>query len=174
MPSDHPLSRRIRLGIDLTRETLQEARRSVRALRPSALSQAPLPTALAQMVTRFEDNNAVSATWEITGDQQPLDPSVEDVLIRTAQEALTNIDRHAGATAVHLTLSYLGDTVMLDVADNGTGFTAEHIDPGHGLGIMQERVAALDGAIYLDTKPGEGTTLTVSIPGIQESDYGHR
>ncbi len=99
---------------------------------------------------------------------------MEDVLIRTAQEALTNIDQHAGATAVHLTLSYLGDTVMLDVADNVTGFTAEHIDPGHGLGIMQERVAALDGAIYLDTKPGEGTTLTVSIPGIQESDYGHR
>lgn len=172
LPTDHPLHQRLRVGNDLARETLQDARRSVRALRPAALHESTLPTALADIIARFERDHAVTVTSAVTGDRLTLPDQVEDVVIRSAQEALTNVGRHAAASTVHLTLSYLGDTVILDVADNGTGFPADQTGAGHGLGIMQERVHTLGGAVDIDTASGEGTTITVSIPLRQESDHG--
>lgn len=172
LPTDHPLHQRLRVGSDLARETLQDARRSVRALRPAALHESTLPTALADIIARFERDHAVTVTSAVTGDHMTLPDQVEDVVIRSAQEALTNVGRHAAASTVYLTLSYLGDTVILDVADNGTGFPADQTGAGHGLGIMQERVHTLGGAVDIDTASGEGTTITVSIPLRQESDHG--
>lgn len=171
LPSDHPLDHRIRSGADLARETLQEARRSVRALRPGALSGTTLPAALAEVIARFEHTYPVPVTWQVTGEQMHLDEAVEDVMIRAAQEALTNVGRHAAATTVHLTLSYLGDTVLLDVADNGAGFDNRHIDTGHGLGIMRDRVQAVGGTVHLDTTKDAGTTITLSIPVTKDVDH---
>ena len=136
LPTDHPLHHRLRIGADLARETLQEARRSVRALRPGALSETTLPRALDDVIARFERDHGVAVTSTVTGEHTTLPNRVEDVIIRAGQEALINVGRHAAATAVHLTLSYLGDTVVLDVVDNGTGFRGHQTDSGHGLGIM--------------------------------------
>lgn len=173
LADDHPLHPRLRTGADLARETLQEARRSVRALRPRALSKTTLPAALADMTDQFERDHAASVTARVTGDHTALPELIEDVILRAAQEALTNIGRHTEATAVHVTLSYLGDTVILDVADNGAGFDINQTNPGHGLDIMQERVDALGGDVHIDTTPGHGTTVTISIPLHQESDHDH-
>jgi signal transduction histidine kinase len=83
-------------------------------------------------------------------------------LLKAANEALTNVARHANATAVHVTLSFLGDAVALDVADDGTG--SVHNGGGQGLAIMRERVGSVGGDVAVETAPGAGTTITATVP----------
>ncbi|GAA2757438.1 sensor histidine kinase [Actinopolymorpha rutila] len=106
----------------LARESLSEARRSVRAIRPEALETARLPEALAEVAGRWSSLHGVAAEVTTTGTARPLHPEVEVALLRTAQEALTNVAKHARATRVGLTLSYMEDVVSLDVRDDGIGF----------------------------------------------------
>jgi signal transduction histidine kinase len=106
----------------LARESLSEARRSVHALRPEALESAQLPEALAEVVQRWSAVNRVSAEMTTTGTATPMHPDVEVTLLRTAQEALANVAKHASAARVGVTLSYMDDVVTLDVRDDGTGF----------------------------------------------------
>ncbi|MGW0230000.1 sensor histidine kinase [Actinopolymorpha singaporensis] len=109
----------------LARESLSEARRSVRAIRPEALETARLPEALAEVAGRWSALHGVTAEVTTTGTARPLHPEVEVALLRTAQEALANVAKHARATRVGLTLSYMEDVVSLDVRDDGIGFVPD-------------------------------------------------
>ena len=122
---DRPEDRRRHIdnAIDLARESLTEARRSVQALRPEPLERARLPDALADVARQWSERTGVPVEVITTGDVRPLHPEVEVTLLRTAQEALANIAKHANATRAGLTLSYMGDVVTLDVRDDGVGFT---------------------------------------------------
>jgi signal transduction histidine kinase len=153
----------------LARESLTEARRSVQALRPQPLEAVQLPEAVAQVAARWAHDTGIAATATTTGTPRPLHPQVEVTLLRAAQEALANAARHARPSTVSLTLSYMEDLVSLDVHDDGVGF-----DPaaprgngspgGFGLTAMGERVARLAGTLEVESAPGQGTTLAVSIP----------
>ena len=87
-----------------------------------------------------------------------------------APEALANIRKHAQATTACVTLSYLGDTIILDVEDNGNGMPRQAATPdgltssGFGLVAMRERVTQLGGELFVESEPGEGTTLSISLP----------
>lgn len=174
LAAGHPLRRRVRSSLQLARETLQEARRSVRALRPRALANGTLSGAVSDAVARFERDHAVAVQWQVDGQETPLREPVAIALVRSADEALANVARHAAATSVHVTLSYLGDTVVLDVSDNGVGYPGPGGRPGtpssngpgtgHGLQIMRERAAALGGRMEVESTPGHGTTVTVLVP----------
>jgi len=109
----------------LARDSLSEARRSVHAMRPEPLEGARLPEALSEVTTRWSELNGISAEVTTTGTAVSLRPEAEAALLRTAQEALANVAKHAAATRVGLTLSYMDDEVALDVRDDGKGF-----DPG--------------------------------------------
>lgn len=161
---DDPLRRRVRMSCDLARESLQEARRSVRAMRPGPLIDSLLPEALRTAVARFGGSHPIAVSCHITGVRQPIDPAVEDALLRAAGEALTNADRHACASEVHVTLSYFDGHVALDVADNGTGFNSEAVAEGYGLSIMRDRAAALGGQMSITSTPAQGTTVTLLLP----------
>jgi signal transduction histidine kinase len=96
-----------------------------------------------------------------------LHPNIEVTLLRATQEALNNIRKHAQATAVQLTLSYMGDLVILDVQDDGIGLDGAEPSPlssGFGLQAMRERVEACYGTLTVESDPGEGTTVVISIP----------
>jgi signal transduction histidine kinase len=111
-------------ALGLARDGLSEARRSVRALRPEPLQQAGrIEDALAVVAARWSELHGVQAAVTTTGPPRPIPAEAELVLLRTAQEALANVARHARARAVRLTLSYIGDQVTLDVRDDGSGFT---------------------------------------------------
>ena len=129
-----------------------------------------------------------------TGSPGPLHPEVEVTLLRTAQEALANVSKHAGAHRVGMTLSYMEDVVSLDVRDDGVGFEPSLIgeaatdgrsavgevlpgQPGSprqgdvsfqkgsfGLIAMRERVSSLGGSLVIETSPGEGTAICASVP----------
>ncbi len=122
----------------LARDSLAEARRSVRAITPSELEQARLPEAIEKVTTTWSQANAVPAQFTTTGTPRPMHPEVEVTLLRAAQEALTNVARHARASRVGLTLSYMEDLVTLDVRDDGVGFNPDR--NGYGLTGMRQRV----------------------------------
>ncbi len=154
------------------RESLAEARRLVWALRPKLLEEAPLPEALARLAERWSEASSIPAHTAVTGAPRPLPPEVEATLFRVAQEALTNVGKHARAHRTALTLSYMNDCVALDARDDGAGFDPDGVgnvvDParegGFGLGSMRERVEQLGGTLSIESAPGEGTTLAVELP----------
>jgi signal transduction histidine kinase len=106
----------------LARESLTEARRSVHALRPEPLERARLGDALACVAERWSALHGIPVQVTTTGAARSLRPETEFALLRTTQEALANVAKHAAATRVGLTLSYMEEEVVLDVRDDGLGF----------------------------------------------------
>ncbi|WP_248961999.1 sensor histidine kinase [Sphaerisporangium perillae] len=155
-------------AVRLARESLAEARRSVRAVGPGQLAAAPLPEALKDVVTQWGELNEVRADFTTTGTVRPMHPEVEETLLRTAQEALANAAKHAGASRVGLTLSYMEDVVTLDVRDDGAGFDPERVRGGGGFGLtsMRKRVSRLAGTLEIESEPGVGTAISASVPAV--------
>jgi signal transduction histidine kinase len=149
------------------RDGLGDVRRSVRALRPDLLEDAGLQAALDRLVRRWSDDTGVSAELRTAGRSFALRPEAETALLRTAQEALTNVARHAQASRVVVSLSYLDDVVTLDVDDDGVGFDGmprPRVDGGYGLVGIGERIAAVGGELSIEAAAGQGTTIAVSVP----------
>ena len=111
----------------LARESLSEARRSVEALRPESLETARLSEALGEVAGRWSSLHAIPVQVTTTGTARPMSPEAEFALLRTAQEALANVARHARATRVGVTLSYMEHQVALDVRDDGQGFDLKRL-----------------------------------------------
>jgi signal transduction histidine kinase len=156
----------------LARESLSEARRSVEASRPEPLESAPLPAALADVAHQWSAMNGVAVEVTTTGDPLPLHPEVEVTVLRTAQEALANVAKHAHASRVGLTLSYMGDVVTLDVRDDGIGFETpdesggRERGAGFGLIAMRQRVSRVAGTLSIESEPGGGTAISARVPAI--------
>ena len=149
------------------RDSLDQARRVVEDLRPDLLEQQSLPDAIERTAARFQEETGVSVTSQTTGTPVPLHPEIEVTMLRATQEALSNVRKHARATAVQITLSYMGDTLILDVVDNGVGLAGASpsvFAGGYGLQAMEERVHQSGGEVELESEPGEGTTVVVTIP----------
>ena len=151
-------------ALGLARESLTEARRSVQALRPGQLEAAQLPGALDDLSRRWSQDAGVNLRFDVTGDRMALSPVIEVALFRVAQEALQNVARHAQASRVALTLSYLHDVVLLDVRDDGRGMNGE--GQGFGLTSMRQRVRSVGGAVEIETAAGEGTAISARVPAI--------
>ena len=149
------------------RNSLDEARRVVQDLRPDLLEQQSLPDAIERTAVRWQKETAIPVTTIVTGSPGPLHPNIEVTLLRATQEALNNVRKHAAATAVQLTLSYMEDAIILDVQDNGVGLDGAAVSTlsgGYGLQAMHERAIQCDGTLILESEPGEGTTLVVTLP----------
>jgi signal transduction histidine kinase len=164
-----PADVRRHLGVvgDAAREGLSEARRAVAALRPDLLDGQPLRAALERRADRWSAATGIVAVVRVTGEPVPLHPEVETALLRAAQEALVNVAKHARATRVTLTLSWLDDVVSLDVDDDGVGFAGvprPGEQGGFGLAGLRERLAAVGGRLEVESAPGEGTTVVAQVP----------
>jgi signal transduction histidine kinase len=150
----------------LARESLAEARRSVDALRPEPLEGCRLSEALSSVAERWSALNGIPAQVTTTGTARPIDPEAEFALLRAAQEALANVARHAHATRVGLTISYMENEVALDVRDDGVGFDPARPDRGFGLVAMRQRIAALSGTLQVESEPGGGTAVSACVPTV--------
>ena len=143
----------------------------MQALSPQPLAEAALPEALAEVVGGWSTMSGVRAELITTGQAQPLLPEIETTLLRTAQEALANVAKHAAASRVALTLSYMEDLVSLDVRDDGTGFDpsmprTDQRGGGFGLAAMRERVHRIAGTLDVESEPGGGTAISACVPAI--------
>jgi signal transduction histidine kinase len=152
----------------LARESLSEARRSVHALRPEPLETGRLSDALAGVAQRWSALHAIPVQVTSTGAERPMPPDGEIALLRAAQEALANVARHAEASRVGLTLSYMDNEVALDIRDDGKGFDPEMnghpATGGFGLVAMRQRMERLSGTLQVESEPGTGTAISARIP----------
>jgi len=169
--------RHVAAATRLARESLSEARRSVDALRPEPLETARLADALSGIAERWSALHGITAQVTTTGTARPMPPDAELALLRTAQEALANVARHAQATRVRLTLSYMEHEVALDVRDDGRGFdparlgdrvagngAAATASSGFGLVAMRQRIEGLAGTLRVESEPGGGTAISACLP----------
>jgi signal transduction histidine kinase len=159
--------------LDLARQSVQEVRRAIAGLRPTALDDFGLTSAIQMIVASMRADN-----WEIayldTLDGERLPPGIETVLFRVAQEALLNVSKHSQAKRVYLTLERQRRAVQLTVQDWGRGFDPSTLSPAGvgeqvGLQVMRERVAVLGGHWSLQSSPGQGTLIIAEIPLLIDS-----
>ncbi|WP_339131657.1 sensor histidine kinase [Streptomyces sp. f51] len=153
----------------LARHSLGEARRSVHNLAPVALADDGLPEALKKTVAEWGERTGVRAEFTVTGTSEQLHDEVAATLLRIAQEALSNAARHAAATRVGVTLSFMGDEVTLDVRDDGRGFDPIGVPArtgtgGFGLDGMRARAERIAGHLAVESEPGHGTALSARVP----------
>ena len=149
-------------ALKLARNSLDEARRSVLDLRAAPLEGRTLAQALTQLVAQ---QKPTPVAFTLRGDDRPLPVHVEAGLYRIAQEALTNVMRHAAAQQVRLELELRPTRVMLLVEDDGQGFDLAQIERGRfGLVGLNERVHLLGGELHLESSPGVGTKIQVVVP----------
>jgi signal transduction histidine kinase len=150
-------------------EALQNVRRSVSALR-DADEDFSLKTALHNLVNRL-NNDQFSITFTLTGDEAGYSRAVLMTLYRTAQEGLTNIEKHAQASAVVLTITLGEEEASLFLGDDGKGFDTTALDtvpatqaPRFGLQGIRERLESVRGQLALHSAPQRGTELAITIP----------
>src|SRR5215212_8834637 len=164
-------------ALQLVQQTVGEARYVIADLRPTALDDFGLAAAVRLQVERISSEGSRVDYEEALGDER-LPAEVETALFRVAQEALTNVNKHAPAARVKITLQRLNDSVRLQVRDWGPGFNPEMITdgggPGERLGLssMRERMALLGGHLEVHSKPGEGTDVVAEIPSVRRDGKG--
>jgi signal transduction histidine kinase len=149
---------------DLARESLKEARRSVRALRPQALEGKNLGEALDAMFRKMTGGTAVLAELSVQGAPQKLRPEWEENLLHVGQEVLTNALRHARATHFMARLMFDPQAIRMELHDNGRGFDADLKTDGIGLVGMKERVQSMGGELSIRSAPGAGTAISIVLP----------
>lgn len=140
-------------------DNLEEARRFVRALSPADLAEQSLIDALGRVVSQVD---SPQATLEVAGVPQALPGGYDVALLRVAQEAVGNAVRHADASRIAVTLTYMHDEVALDVVDDGNGQATEL--GGFGMASMRQRAEGLGGTFVVESDPGSGTAIAVNLP----------
>lgn len=155
-------------GRRIALEAAGGVRRLSKELRPWSLEDLGLPAALRQLTAEFNERTGKGAEFSVVGVPRRLDSAIELALFRVAEEALRNVERHAGASHTNVTLKFESRRALLTVADDGAGFSVEK-GPGPltgslGLFGMQERCAVLGGEARVRSKPGGGTTVRAVIP----------
>jgi signal transduction histidine kinase len=167
LDSDLPAAHRhIDQARSAARDGLAESRRFLWALRPDVIRHEPLDQALSRVAGQWSEQSSLPAHLEVSGEAHALPAAIEATLLRAAQETLVNVRKHAHASQVNLTLTYMEDEVILDVQDDGTGFdpAATPPDSGYGLISLQERAVQLGGSLQVESAPGEGTTVVLCLP----------
>jgi signal transduction histidine kinase len=157
--------RHVGLATQTAREGLAEARAMVAALTPAHLDPGHLHEALGRLTDRIGAELGIGARFEVCGEPRPLSATAEVVLLRASQEALANVRKHARARDVCVVLSYGENAVRLDVRDDGAGFDPERVNGGYGLRGMRSRIVQVGGSLLVRAQPGQGTLLSVEVPG---------
>jgi PAS domain S-box-containing protein len=150
---------------DLARSGLNEARRSVKALRPQLLEEGSLHSALDRLASKMDLPNATHTVCQVVGTPYPLPSVVENNLLRIGQEALTNAIRHANAGEIKIELIYEKSQCILRVKDNGQGFDLSNMSASKGFGLlgMQERAKCIAAHLTIESDRTEGTEVVVSV-----------
>lgn len=188
------LVRQIKLAQTTAQDNLVETRRIIAALQPSPMVGADLPVAVARVASSTPMGQAV--VFDVDGDPRPVDSAAEQELVRIAQSLISNVVRHSNADRARVTLTYQPDQIVLDVVDNGEGFDPASLQEmglctrrtaegtvvvggaelsvaglgATGLPGVLRRVRSVKGTMALETEPGAGCGIAVSVP---TSSLGH-
>jgi two-component system, NarL family, sensor histidine kinase DevS len=162
---DPELAGRIEGAVDELDRVIRDLRNYIFGLRPGILADRQLDQALRRLAEEFQQRTGVVAVAEIDPDAAALLASSAGDVVQLAREALSNVSRHAAAATCRISLRRDGGEVVLEIDDDGRGFEPDRVaGTGHGLGNLRERAAALGGHAGISSIPGQGTTVTVTIP----------
>jgi signal transduction histidine kinase len=157
--------------VDSLRQTITEILDEVRTiswqLRPSVLDDLGLMSALQQHLDDYRDRYHLQVEFATRGIEDRLPLEMESAIYRIVQEGLTNIARHAQASAASVIINRRGEMIRIIIEDNGSGFDPAEVKQRRkslGLQGIQERAALLGGQLTIETQPGQGTTLYAEIP----------
>ncbi|UQX03797.1 sensor histidine kinase [Streptomyces sp. RerS4] len=176
---DNPERAGARLGLAgrVARDSLAEARGFVSKLTPPALRESSLVQAVRRQADLLKEETGLTVRCTAEGEEQPLPMAVSVVLLRSAQESFANVRKHArGAHAVEVLVAYAPRALRLVVRDDGAGFAVDawreavpeedrsEAQSGFGLRGMRARVAEIGGTVRVDSSPGAGTSVEVTVP----------
>ncbi len=167
LPEDAAALGHVREARRAAQDNLAEARRFVRELSPPDLEHGSLTAALERLCASA---TGPAVQFGVSGTPVALPTPYEVALLRVAQSALANAVRHAGAGRVEITLSFMDTSVALDVVDDGAGFVPDSVaarrsgESGFGLPAMRARAQALGGALSIESAPGQGTAVAITLP----------
>ena len=154
---------RLTAAQDVVRRSIEDVGRLARQLRPDLLEHLGLRPALAELATMTENTAGIRVDVAIERELPPLDARSELVIYRVAQETLTNVVRHSGASRAMLSLSKVDDAVVLRVRDDGHGFDRAQPE-GAGLRGIRERALIVGGAAFITDAAGRGAEVRLEIP----------
>jgi PAS domain S-box-containing protein len=187
--TDHPAGSVVGPGeldqaLELAQRTVKEARRLIEGLRPAALDDFGLATSLKMQIEELKKIESLQISYEDGLGGERLPDQLETALYRVAQEALTNVRKHAQTTKARIKLKRSAGKVYLEVSDGGRGFdpsaaSEDSVEPGEkvGLSSMRERLSLLGGELEIRSQPGAGTRLVAEIPLLpvsKETETDHR
>ncbi len=161
---DAQVVQRSQAALEVVTHAIESSKRIMHNLHPAILEQG-LVAALQWMASRFEKRTSVACSFRTSHETMQLPPGVPLVAYRTAQEALTNITKHANATRVSIDLSLAGDVLSLEISDNGVGLRNADLAKARSFGIrgLHERASTVGGWVDLSSSH-QGTTLILSVP----------
>jgi PAS domain S-box-containing protein len=150
---------------DLAQSGLNEARRSVKALRPQLLEQGNLHSAIARLVATMDSSATPAIFYQMVGVPYSLPSDAENNLLRIGQEAANNAIKHANASEIKIELAYKQTQCILRVKDNGRGFTTDGLSTNKGFGLigMRERAKSIGANLTIQSHPGQGTAVIVAL-----------
>jgi two-component system sensor histidine kinase UhpB len=156
---------KIRESLEVLDRTIEGLRRIIARLSPRVLEEFGLLTALGRQTQFLSRQTGMKAHVELPEDLPAIDHDVEVVLYRSVQEALHNIRKHSGARSFNVRLRAAGEKVLLEIEDDGVGFSTRTAEQrGFGLTGMRERVAALAGSMKVHSERGKGTQIRILLP----------
>jgi len=163
--TDNETLRHLQSAVDMLQHAMGATQRITMNLRPAILDQG-LVAAIQWLQTSFTQRNGIHANLQVGPPTQALSKNIELTVFRTAQEALTNISKHAQCTEVNISLSSDSNYISLEIIDNGRGMTypLRAGQGGFGLSGLKERAKTAGGWLDISSTPGKGTSITLMIP----------
>lgn len=156
---------RLDLAAKVARSNVREAQALVAATVPADLDDVSLETGIRGLIERLTQETGVNCHLETAGPARAMAPATQVIMLRTAQESLANVRKHAQASEVRVRLCFRARTVLLEVTDDGQGFGPDR-PSGFGLRGMRQRARQADGVAEIVSAPGAGTTVRVEIPDV--------
>jgi signal transduction histidine kinase len=165
-PARRKVDQKVRSMTEQIDAIIQTVQRIVRELRPGMLDDLGLAAAIEWLAEDFQRRTGIACTCQIGKDELRVDPGRATVVFRICQEALTNVARHARATAVAVRVEERHNGLVLEVQDNGCGIPAGKLSSPHSLGLlgMRERADLFGGEVSVSGHRGKGTTVVLHLP----------
>jgi len=163
---DEPVKRKLKSLTDMLDGTVKTVRRISSELRPSVLDDLGLVAAMEWHLREFERRAGIKTVFQEPETELETNETIKTGLFRIFQESLTNVARHAAATRVKVNLVAKDGNIILRIEDDGKGFNKLQVHNKRTLGIlgMKERTAMMGGTYDIDSNPGQGTIVVVSVP----------
>ena len=154
---------------DLVSSGIQTVRQVVSDLRPNLLDDVGLTAAVKDYVRRFKRDSGIECKLVLPRVGVALNENQSVTVFRTIQESLNNVSKHAQASKVEIRFSRQGDSLQLEIRDNGIGFDQARKEYSFGLLGIKERAMMIGGKATIESTPGEGTLVTLRIPAVQQA-----